>query len=46
LNEFLDLVFTHNDALSGLDISAGEGLLSSDKTKQLADSIKRNIERA
>lgn len=40
LNEFLDLVFTHNDALSGLDFTNAEGA----SEEQIAADIKRKIE--
>jgi len=44
LNEFLDLVFTHNDAITSLDISHTDAVRdSTDMT--FVDEIKRNVER-
>lgn len=42
LNEFLDLVFTHNDALTTLDISKMQNVQDADELTIIED-IKKNI---
>lgn len=43
LNEFLDLVFTHNDALSGLDLSKAQTLHGANDMS-IMDEIKKKAE--
>jgi hypothetical protein len=40
LNEFLDLIFTHNDAFSGVDLSKGGTVSGADDTA-LIEEIRR-----
>ena len=44
LGEFLDLVFTHNDALSGLDMTKMHSAVGTDDLT-IMDEIKRNVEK-
>jgi EF-hand domain pair len=44
MNEFLDLVFTHNDGISNLNLGGSE-VIGAEAKAQLMQEIKRNAER-